>query len=433
MDNNEPNTPTPTNQPHGYTPLNDEVSPQPTVVNEEADPFATQPTTAGAEVEPPTTQPIAPVFPSADIEPPTAPITVQGITPKKSKKPLIIGGIVAAIVVILGAGSALAYNLVYQNPDKVIGDSLVNAMKASSITSTGDISITSKDSDVKVNIQGIGSHKDGTVAVAIVAKTKDFNLDLKGEGTYVESGDMYVRVKDFKKSYDQLLISYVDSQIKQFEAKGPKVSSKEKDQIKTVLDRQFGPIVTKIDNQWIKISASDLGGLNKNSGASLLCLTDAYKKIQNDKAASSEVSNLYQKDKFLIVKQELGSKDGSLGYLVDVNNDASKKFNNDLKNTAFGKELDKCNKANSASTDSSSAQDSVDNTYKDNRIEVWSDRWSHQMTKFSFTGTSSDGQKIESAFSTQFNKPISIVAPKDSMTLKQLKDDLSTVESLLSA
>ena len=127
MDNNQPVVPTEPQQPAVSAPI----------------PTSTPPT--GPQPQPPTV------------------LSASPQTPKKSRKGLIIGSIIAGALVLFGGGGVLAYNVWYQNPEKVIFDAITHAMTAKSATGKGEISLKSDEFALKVTFDGENSGSDGRV------------------------------------------------------------------------------------------------------------------------------------------------------------------------------------------------------------------------------------------------------------------------------
>src|SRR6266545_1720262 len=92
--------------------------------------------------------PAGPAWPTApDNQTPVMPASFAAGTPKKSKKGLLIGLIVAAAVVIFGGASAAAYlgYVVPNKPENVLKTALINSFSTDKVTSQhfeGKLSIT---------------------------------------------------------------------------------------------------------------------------------------------------------------------------------------------------------------------------------------------------------------------------------------------------
>jgi hypothetical protein len=329
-------------------------------------------------------------------QPPVSPVPV-----KRRNKKLIIGIIVAAVIVVLGAGSVLAYNFWYQNPDKVVSDSLVNALKAKSLTFTGSLDMTSDTTKAKIKIDGVAGQAQGSVNVKATFDMEGQQIALNGSGLMGSSGDLYFKVanvKDIVKSYREAVP--VESQA------------------------IFDQLVAKIDDRWIKISADDMKQFSEDTGTAQKCFNDTLKKFQNDKAAINEVATIYKKNKFLTIEQNLGIKNGSLGYTVKANDNAAKGFAKAFKDTRIFKSLHECD--SSFTVDEDKAVDSDKKSTSETRMELWVSQWSHEITKV--TAVDETGpDKVSFVFEPVFNKTVNVTVPEKAVTLNELKAEIETL------
>lgn len=361
--------------------------------------------------------------PNAEQSPVSQPVSPQPKTSKK--KPFIIGGLIALGLLLTG-GSALAYNFWYQNPNKVLSDAVLNAVKAESLTGSGTFNFDHENGNVKLTLNNSTDHAKGRVALAADISLKDpaIKLNAKGEGLYDGSGSLYVKLADLDKTYDQFAVYYIDTMAAQY---GTAIDDQMKQQARSSMDEQFKPVVDKLNNQWIKIDADNLKDLNEDAGQTQECVTTVFEKLKDDRAMSDEVADIYQQNQFIKVDEDLGAKDGSLGYLLDIDNKSAKQFGVSLKDSQLGKELTKCD---DSITENLDADDTIDEaSTRDEKLEVWVSRWSHQFTEvnYSAASTEDDNTKFDMTYKPEFNKSVSAEAPKDFITLDELKEDFSTI------
>ncbi len=365
-----------------------------------------------------TIQPPAPVFQA----PPTdsssvPPVPADGIGQKKSKKSLfIIGGIIAAALVLGGGGTALAYNLWYQNPNKVLGDALINAASAKSVifTSTMNINLhtgsaAGMPSKLTLSMDGKGSYEvGGQLDIKLATQYNGKDVSFSGSGIVDKDQNIYIKVNDVRKIINDV-------------ADGEQLPS------------SYDKLISDIDGKWIKISADDTKEYSEEWSKTQTCINGAVKKLQDNKSETKELLDLYKKNPFIIIKDKLGSKDGNLGYDVDVDKDVSKHFSDGLKNTQIYKDLDKCDPSGTGSDDATSGIDSLDSdntATTENHTELWVSRFGHKITQIKWTTKDSSSTSTISdadfTFEPQFNKAVSIDVPKDFITLKQLQKDIES-------
>jgi hypothetical protein len=335
------------------------------------------------------------------------PLPFQSDTPQVSpplkhrSKKLIIGIIIAAVLVILGAGSAFAYSTWYQNPEKVVSDSVMNALKAKTMTFTGSMDVTSAGTNIKLEVDGANDKTKGNVNVKATISIEGQPITINGSGLMDGDGTLYFKVKNVK------------DVVKTYRAAIPAESQ-----------NIFDQLVAKVDDRWVKITADDMKQFSEATSKSQKCISDTIKKFQNDQAATNEIANIYTKNKFLTIEQNLGTKNGSLGYTVKSNDEGAKGFAKELKNTRIFKSLHDCDPG--IVTDENSSTQSDTKTANETHMELWVSQWSHEITKFSAKdGTGPD--KGTFIFEPVFNKTVNVTAPDKSVTINELKTEIETL------
>jgi hypothetical protein len=328
----------------------------------------------------------------------------QPVASKKSKKRFLI--ILAAILIILIGGGVGVYAFWYQNPEKVVTDGVLHALQAKSIEYTGSFSTDIASNKSKVEITGADvsdAHK-----VSVKMTTSDpftgKEVPIEGEGIFDAKSDLYVKVKNV----DDVVAPY-----RNFFSK--------------TTQQSFDKIVAKVNDKWVKISATDLAGLGQETSKTQTCMAEVIKKYANDSSVISEFTETYKKNRFIIVDQNLGTKDGSLGYTMKTDEAKAKSFIEGVKATKAYAALRECdNNFNITSNDITLAPDTKTQTA---RAEIWVSQWTHQITKLSTSLTfpveedSSTG-KVDALFEPKFNTGVTISTPEASTTLAELKTDI---------
>ena len=353
----------------------------------------------------------------------------QGAGPAKSKKKmLLVGGIIAAVVVL---GGGIAFASWYQSPDKVLLDSLVNTSKAKQAGLTGTTTIETKDVDVSVNLASKSSQETGSIKADVTLKLKsgqfaDEEFKVTADAIAVKKDEVYFKISNLEKALDSFVSSFAESYADQYRKMGYPITDAEVGQLRTQLKAQFQGVVGKIDDQWIKMSADDL----KDDSDESTCVTDAFAKISTDQKLATEILDVYKQHRFLTIKQHLGTKDGSFGYLLDLDEDAAKKFGEGVESTEFGKELVKCDSDMFKKSDSSSKKS--DDSLKNGRFELWVDEWSHRITRVVFRGESSDTattqMKLSGELKLDYNVKLDdIKAPEGAKSIKEIEADIKAL------
>lgn len=356
---------------------------------------------------------------------PLAPAPVSP-APTKSKKKWVIGGIVAGVLALLVGGGALAYTM-YQSPDKVIMDGFANLLKTTGQDSTIAGNVTYKDKDMSVvltlDAKGDKDIATGTLNVKYTSTADD--LDVEGSADFAADKDSngYVKLNDVDKLIDVAADAYIDSMAVQYEAFGQTMTEAQKAEIKSELLRSIDPVVEKINNRWIKFDASQ----DDEQTAQQKCYTDAFEKLQSDDAMRNELTKAYGDNKFIEVKEELGLKDGSYGYVLDIDQDKLKAFGQNTKESAFAKEITKCDATLDSVSEGTSEE--TDDLVKDGRFELWVSQWSHQITGVKFTGTNPDNEDASVVFDLKVDyAPVEdLELPKDAVDSKELQKEFESL------
>ena len=357
-----------------------------------------------------TPQPKEPTQTPSDLSDEAKPLvthTSQPGAPTKTKKKLgLVAGIIAAtVVVLLGTGSALAYNLWYQNPQKTLADAMVNAMKAKTVAYTGEFTIDIADSsagykDLKLTVEGKNGTVDGEVTVDFALTTTEGDeYKVSGAGLFDKDGNLFFKVNKLRELIDQF-------------GQGRE------------LPASITAIIDKVDGSWVRIAADDLKEYSKEYAEQQECTRDALKKIEGNQNTADEVANLYRQHQFIVIKEELGVKDGNVGYVLDTDRQVAKEFVKGLKETELYKELAKCNDTleDIDEEDLTVDEDDADSDTK-TRFAVYISRIGHELREVHFD-IEDDDAKGQLRVKTTFNAPVSIESPGDFIPLKELQKDI---------
>lgn len=347
--------------------------------------------------------PVTPVVPAAAATTTTGGLSVA----KRSKKPLVLSLVIGGLVLLLG-GTAAAYQLWYQNPDKVVTDSLVKALTAETITYTGTLDTSAESGKLKVELDGrandvaFANHAKATLTIGAV------NVVVDGDVQFTEKGDLYFKLqnaKDLADTYVQLMGGTTT----------PELTA----------------LVAKIDDKWIKATAEDLNMGNPDELANKnQCFTAVGEKFKTDRALRGEVTTLYEKQRFITVKESLGEKDGNLGYKLDFDRAKAKEFATGLKTTKLYSELQKCDK--DFEIDENGLTGGSDNSRVTADVEIWANKWSHELKQVRVSGQTKDGQsKGTFVLNPIFNKPVTIEAPANAMPVSELQQEIMAVAGSL--
>lgn len=317
---------------------------------------------------------------------------------KKSLKPLIIG---VGAVVLLGGSGVFAYTA-YQNPQKVVTDSLLHLITAKPAIYDGQLTIKGGDVETTIDIATSKNEKMATSSdVNIAFKYQGESYNAKASAIYDESDNLYVKIKDVK-----------SISAKMQESMG--LSSAPES-----LTNAMNKLIEKVDNTWIKISSEDMKSYSEDYSKAQTCLTDTIDKYKDDSKAINEIADVYKKNEFIIVDKDLGLKDGNLGYELKGSSKKLKSFAEGLKDATIFKNLSDCD--DSLKIDSSAMSEDDDSTSDDITIKLWANMWSHRVSEVSIEGKSDD-MNMSMKLNPKFDQKVEVKAPSESITVTELQE-----------
>jgi hypothetical protein len=343
-----------------------------------------------------------PVLPPQDVEiesPTQATQPVQPLAPKRRRKGLWVGIIIGIIVVLLGAGTAAGYFFWYQNPDKVVHDGLINAIKSKTRAYNGQILIQmGEGNSARLEFSGKDKAYAGELSAKLTGSFLGQDIEVEGDALMADNGDLYVKFQ-----HTDRLLDYM----KPVGDEGTKLRE---------LTEQ---LVAKIEDQWIRISVEDLKEFSPSYAETQQCFKEAFKRIESDATIMSEAADVYGQHRFVNVAESLGERDGSLGYRLELDEAKLKDFTMAFEDTELYGQLRAC--------DEDAASFETDKINDDNsRFELWVNKWTHEITKVrNESKDASSSYLLE--MSTQFNQPVDVAAPEAALSLSELKADFEAI------
>ncbi|MFZ1801654.1 MAG: hypothetical protein WAW62_01200 [Candidatus Saccharimonas aalborgensis] len=334
---------------------------------------------------------------------------------KKSRKKLIIG-IVAGVSALILAGTGTALALIYQQPEKVVSDAIMNLMSArvvqskTTITSnwkvdggeSGTFTIKRLTFDSRASTQSLA---DENAEVEFTWDGKDYTT--KGAAYVADSGDIYFKLSGIKEILSKLASKYTGN---------PSLPQKAQDDL------------DKIDGKWAKYTLQEMKTDAPDAAKTYSCLIDAYKRIGRDKAATEEIKKLYLAHPFMKLSGTTKNKDGLNGYEITIDKAKASDFSTAMKTTAYFKAVDACN----PSTEALSSASGVDQAMTVDSmpdlgptVTLWVDPWSHTLRRVDAAtvvkGAQQDGKDLSLTMVSDLTYDQSVVStpPRDTMTAKE--------------
>ena len=379
----------------------------------------------------------------SEVEPPTISTTPSTVSPivgtkiisssKKSKKKyFIIGGVAAAFLVLFGGG-ALTYAW-YQNPQKVVLDSMLSLVKASSNKINGTLTFTTSDFDIKAKVtsNSVSTKSDTSVSLTFVSKSSGSTtinpMSLDADLVVVNDEAIYFKLDNLDDVARQYVNVQVGSMSETSSLNGTKMTAAEIAKVKQETLKEIMPLVTKLNNRWIKISYDDFDSASGSRKDSQKCVAELQKKIGSDAAMRNELSNLYRKNTFIVINDSLGVKNGSVGYTIGIDGAKATSFARSLKGTKIADELKKCD-STYANIDLLGGVN-LDGLSSYNNIQIWADQWSHDMTGMKANtpiGGGSSAMKFDADVQMDLNSNPKVVVPTNATSFKDIEAELGVL------
>lgn len=320
--------------------------------------------------------------------------------PKKSKKKWIIAGIASFIAVLLVGGSVLAYVL-YQSPQKLLGDAIAGLYQARAVNGTVSYAQT-EDDGTKVVIDFATASKGSEYSLDVTAKITASSVDyvIEGNGVYDKDGNVYFKLGGIK---DALA----------------KISSGE-------IPTESQALLDKYENKWIKVSAKDLNELSPKAEKTQNCYKELNEKL-SQASFRKDIEITYRKHQFVVVKDELGVKDGDIGYQVDINDTIADDFEKAFKETASYKELESiCDEVLNNDSSSSRSESNDKKSSENTKVNVWISQWEHKLQQIELMTTEST-HEVDATVNFDYSKTVDVKVPTDTISFKQLVEDIQTM------
>lgn len=345
------------------------------------------------------------------------PTTATSRFPMKSKpnRKKLFAIIATTVVVVLVGSSYAAYALWYNNPTKVSDDAFRSILSAKSASYTGKAEFTpagSGSGGVVVDFDGKGDAENSQVNMKLNVNMAPMTINLGMSFIGTKAGDSYFKIDNAK----GILDTFASAMGGAAEA-NPQLTS----------------LTNKLDNKWVKITQADLKELNSSGDdQQTVCLQKTITDFQSNKAQQDQLYKAFNENRFVKIDKELGSakigNSTSNGYELGVDAQKAKSFGKAAEQIDVIKSVQKC-VGEDLKAGEDSSEEATNKSLK-TKVEVWADKWSHQLTRLKVTVEDEQG-KMAINLDPQLNTTSKVTVPTDNITLfKDLKAD---VEALVPA
>ena len=181
---------------------------------------------------------------------------------------------------------------------------------------------------------------------------------------------LYARVSDF----DKIVDSIIDASIERLLAESDDASEITDEEIAMVrlqVEQMFAPMSQKINNQWMRFPLEEMSQDNEEA----TCLLDTFKKLSTDSDVQRQMADIYSQNNFLVVSEEVGERDGSVGYRVSFDSEQISSFADEVKSSDYGQQIIDCGSSELDEVESAQGDD-----IKDYNLVLWVNRASSTLT-----------------------------------------------------
>lgn len=367
----------------------------------------------------------APQAPESAPVPPAQPpiMNAVGTTPKKSKKGLIIGIIAGSVVLIGIIAAVLVYFLVMRSPQRVLEEAVVNAIVADNAITEGKMTVELDGGKMTAEFKGSYLNGDQSLELVLGGEGPDgVKVTLPAIEVRTFKDAVYVKANNVKDAVVKSLDAFLEEQMADEDYTDAQIQA-----YKDLTMQPFENIIKKIDGQWIKIKYSDMAETKESK-----CTTEVLQKIHGNREFQQEIAKIYRENRFLMIKEDLGDKDGLRGFSIDLDStesrDARKGFITALKETSIVKELNSCVGSSDDEDEDFFDNSSNEASYEKTELKVWVDMGASQLRRIEIVGSDSKsssklkGTTIE--FSLEPGKANPISEPTDAVNFTDLMSDL---------
>lgn len=300
-----------------------------------------------------------------------------------------------AVLVLLGVG-ALAY-MWYEAPAKVLTDSVSQLVTAKSLKFSGTANVKSDGSNLSLTYDGASTQQEVMLHGKFTASTDGKFPAVDASAITDKDGNYYVKVSNVK----DILGTYLTN-------------------VPAEVQPAVDQLITKIDNKWIKIPASDTSSMTADATKVQQCVRTAFGKVQTDASYRNELTSLYDKQQFIAVKKNLGIKDMTIGYRLGIDIGKERAFVDGFGKTKLYADLKKCDDTiklddYKIATDTKSLPE----------FEVWSNIFTHQPKQITVMSPASETSSPYSiSFTPVLNAAVKVDIPKDTTDFNSIQNDL---------
>lgn len=352
--------------------------------------------------------------------------TGQSVPPKKSRTGLILGIVLGGVGLLLLIGAVLFYLLWWKEPNRVVARSMASAIQAQKAEVSGILKASSEELTVSVDMTGHSSGSQAVTDMKITVESEGLGdpFDFTISTVNADDGTLFVRAGGLDELVDTIISSAIDARADM--SPDEQIANEQREVMQRLFHDIFDPLVESVNDKWLRISPDAM----KDYDESAACYSRAVQGISISDQAQRQLSDAYRKHSFLKVKERVGSRDSSTGYLIDLGSDEMttefRAFVGELKETDLGKTLAECGDTDQA-LDELSDEALGGGDASASKLVIWVDNFTDKLTGIDIESTQDD-QTFTASIKTEIGKAGDVEIPADA---EDIEDALSGMEGFL--
>ena len=262
----------------------------------------------------------------------------KSVRMKASTKTMFVLIFIAVLLVV----TSLLYVFGYQNKGRILSDAISNLIVSDNVDL--DLNFKAWRDSKKYEIKSNLSSSFGKMKLESVIELDSSNNPIKVYGNFLkdENDNYYVKLSSLKTESLKYFEDLINNSSKTIKLKSDDNKWKEyfsKDLLNSYKGI-YSETISDIDDKWIKITPNDVYKTSKSYASFEMCLSGVRKQIKEDNVLQRKIMDIYQKNKFLKLKKDLGLKDGKYGFILEGNDEISSNFIKFIKEIVHFSEFD---------------------------------------------------------------------------------------------
>ncbi|MCL2037501.1 hypothetical protein FWG95_00600 [Candidatus Saccharibacteria bacterium] len=393
-------------------------------------------------------QPVTPTAPSAPETPAVPALSAEPETQmfksaKKSRKKMAIILSIVGVIIAAAAAGAVWWFAFYNNDKMILKGAFDNLLTQQSGTINMNLNVDPGEAagmgEISVKAK-VASDDQGNTNADFSFSMGGDAMKLSGATYFASNGDIYVKVGGLEP-----LVNVALAAMGAEEAVGVGAVQQQ-----AAIDAIFTPIIEKVDDKWIKISADDVKSVagDVDTAAIQKCVTGVTTKLNDNADLRKNLLEAMQSEDVLTAKR-VGTDADGVKYELTIDGTNANQFGKNLANTDIVKQTMDClknampegtldNFEAGAETEGSNAGTEANDALAEANVKIyfWVDRGSREARRMEVTAQPVDVDGVKSgsvkfSMTSDSSKPDMPAAPTNATSFQDLMNDLQSVIMML--